>query len=57
MLSHPSIVLSQFVTVLRVDGLLQAGLQAQAGADEDPTVGVPVLSVGWISPFEARVHR
>lgn len=56
MLSHPSIVLPQFVTVLRVDGLLQAGLQAQAGADEDASVGVPGLLVGWISPFEARMH-
>ena len=56
MLSHPSVVLPRFLTVLRVDGLLQAGLQAQAGSDEDPSVGVPVLSVGWISPFEARAH-
>lgn len=51
MLSHPSIGLPQFLTGLGADGLLQAGLQAEP--DEDPSVRVPVLSVGWIKPLRS----
>lgn len=51
MLSHPSIGLPRFLTGLGVGGLLQAGLQA--GVEEDPPVGVPVLSVGWIKPLRS----
>lgn len=49
MLSHPGIAPPRFLTVSRTDGLLQVGLQARTGADEDPSVGVSVLSVGRMS--------